>query len=125
MPGLTHVTVKSAEEVLTLLERGSGARAVAATGVHDHSSRSHSVLLAEVACRAGPDALPATGRLFLGMIRGLGGWWRAAPGGSILTVFTPRSSLWQKRCVGLDEYRAFFFLPDVFCVACRPQWVSR
>ncbi len=58
--------VSSAEEVLTLLERGGGARAVAATGVHDDSSRSHSVLLAEVACRAGPDALPATGRLFLG-----------------------------------------------------------
>lgn len=66
MPGLTQVTVTSAEEVLTLLERGGGARAVAATGVHDDSSRSHSVLLAEVACRAGPDALPATGRLFLG-----------------------------------------------------------
>lgn len=66
VPGLTKVTVTSAEEVLTLLERGGGARAVAATGVHDHSSRSHSVLLAEVACRAGADALPSTGRLFLG-----------------------------------------------------------
>ncbi|CAM9521574.1 unnamed protein product, partial [Laminaria digitata] len=65
VPGLTKVTVTSAEEVLTLLERGGGARAVAATGVHDHSSRSHSVLLAEVACRAGADALPSTGRLFL------------------------------------------------------------
>lgn len=39
---------------------------MAATGVHNDSSRSHSVLLAEVACRAGPEALPATGRLFLG-----------------------------------------------------------
>lgn len=66
VPGLTHVTVSSAEEVLKLLELGGSARAVAATGVHDHSSRSHSVLLAEVASRAGPDALPATGRLFLG-----------------------------------------------------------
>ncbi|CAB1109002.1 unnamed protein product [Ectocarpus sp. CCAP 1310/34] len=65
VPGLTQVEVTSAKEVLTLLERGGGARAVAATGVHDDSSRSHSVLLAEVACRAGPDALPATGRLFL------------------------------------------------------------
>eukprot|EP00752_Nemacystus_decipiens_P005084 g4614.t1 len=65
VPGLTQVVVSSAEEVLSLLERGGGARAVAATGVHDYSSRSHSVLLAEVACRAGPDALPATGRLFL------------------------------------------------------------
>lgn len=72
VPGLTHVAVTSAEEVLALLERGGSARAVAATGVHDHSSRSHSVLLAEVASRPGPDSLPATGRLFLGAgIRGV------------------------------------------------------
>lgn len=70
VPGLTQVVVTSAEEVLTLLERGGGARAVAATGVHDYSSRSHSVLMAEVACRAGPEALPATGRLFLGVYMG-------------------------------------------------------
>ena len=54
--------------MVTLLERGGSARAVAATGVHDHSSRSHSVLMAEVSCRAGADDLPANGRLFLGTI---------------------------------------------------------
>lgn len=72
MPGLTQVAVTSAEEVLALLEVGGGARAVAATGVHDHSSRSHSVLLAEVASRSGPDELPSTGRLFLGTGNGAG-----------------------------------------------------
>ncbi|CAN0433925.1 unnamed protein product, partial [Discosporangium mesarthrocarpum] len=65
VPGLTYVQVNKAEEVLNVLERGGKERTVAATGVHDLSSRSHSVLMAEVTTRSGADALPATGRLFL------------------------------------------------------------
>lgn len=62
------MTVTSAGQVLTLLERGGSARAVAATGVHDHSSRSHSVLMAEVSCRISAEDLPSNGRLFLGNV---------------------------------------------------------
>ena len=45
---LSKVTVTSAREAMAVYERGCALRAVAATGIHDLSSRSHSVLTIEV-----------------------------------------------------------------------------
>jgi hypothetical protein len=46
---LTRVVVMSAKEAMDVYDRGCAGRAVAATGIHDLSSRSHSVLTVEVA----------------------------------------------------------------------------
>lgn len=51
IPDLTKFTVSSAEGVLDILARGNATRAVAATNVHEHSSRSHSILQVEAECR--------------------------------------------------------------------------
>lgn len=48
IPQLTRVPVSSVEEALAVFDRGCANRSVAATNVHEHSSRSHSVLTIEV-----------------------------------------------------------------------------
>jgi hypothetical protein len=45
---LSRVVVSGAREALAVYDRGCALRAVAATGIHDLSSRSHSVLIVEV-----------------------------------------------------------------------------
>jgi hypothetical protein len=45
---LSRVVVSSVREAMAVYERGCALRAVAATGIHDLSSRSHSVLMVEV-----------------------------------------------------------------------------
>ena len=42
--GATELPIRSIKEVLACVARGSAARATEATGVHEHSSRSHAVL---------------------------------------------------------------------------------
>ena len=45
---LTRVAVHSMREAMAVYDRGCALRAVAATGINDLSSRSHSVLMVEV-----------------------------------------------------------------------------
>ncbi len=45
---LARVVVHSVREAMAVYDRGCSLRAVAATGIHDLSSRSHSVLMVEV-----------------------------------------------------------------------------
>lgn len=64
VPGLAQQTVSSIDDVMSVMERGSSNRAIAATNIHQHSSRSHSVLIVDVdtSTNSGP---PVTGRLYL------------------------------------------------------------
>ncbi|CAM9662521.1 unnamed protein product [Chrysoparadoxa australica] len=63
--GLKTVSVTGVGDVLRVSSTGNSARAVQATNVHAHSSRSHSVLEVEVTTQTGSDGLPSTGRLYL------------------------------------------------------------
>lgn len=51
VPGLTRVEVSSASDVIAVLAHGNAVRSVASTNVHEHSSRSHSILEIEVRSR--------------------------------------------------------------------------
>ncbi len=48
IPHLTRLEVFTASQALEVYDRGCAVRSVAATNVHEHSSRSHSVLILEV-----------------------------------------------------------------------------
>jgi hypothetical protein len=48
IPHLTRREVVSAAEALAVYDQGCSVRSVAATNVHEHSSRSHSVVILEV-----------------------------------------------------------------------------
>lgn len=59
---MVETPVKTVAEALACIERGRGQRAVAATKVHEHSSRSHSIVMVTVGNQQS-DKPP--GRLFL------------------------------------------------------------
>jgi len=65
VPGLTEVAVTAAAEVLQLMAKGQGNRAVGAHDMNEHSSRSHSILT--LACRGknNIDNTSAFGKLHL------------------------------------------------------------
>lgn len=67
VPNITQEAVNSAEDVLRVLARGNENRAVAATSVHEYSSRSHMVLVVEVVGKppASVDAPETRGKLYL------------------------------------------------------------
>lgn len=48
IPQLTRVEIKNVQEALAVYDRGCANRSVAATNVHEHSSRSHSVVTIEI-----------------------------------------------------------------------------
>ncbi len=48
VPHLTRLEVFTAAQALAVYEQGCSVRSVAATNVHEHSSRSHSVVIIEV-----------------------------------------------------------------------------
>lgn len=48
IPQLTRVQVSTVEEAMAVYDRGCSSRSVAATNVHEHSSRSHSIFTVEV-----------------------------------------------------------------------------
>ena len=64
--GLTQVRVNSVADVRNVLAHGNDARAVASTNVHEHSSRSHSIVQIEVSHRSpGEAGMTSLGRLSL------------------------------------------------------------
>jgi hypothetical protein len=48
IPQLTRVEIKNVQEALAVYDRGCANRSVAATNVHEHSSRSHCVVTIEI-----------------------------------------------------------------------------
>jgi Kinesin motor domain len=64
VPNLTKLTVKSIEDVMSLLKKGNENRSTAATDLNEHSSRSHMVLIVHV--NSGLDGIPSNrGCLYL------------------------------------------------------------
>jgi len=61
LPGMVEATVESVEGALFLIAHGDRARSTGATNVHEHSSRSHSIILLTVISRSTGEK----GRLYL------------------------------------------------------------
>jgi kinesin family protein C2/C3 len=61
LPGMVEATVESVEGALSLIAHGDRARSTGATNVHEHSSRSHSIILLTVISRSTGEK----GRLYL------------------------------------------------------------
>jgi hypothetical protein len=55
-----RVTVKSAEQCLSLVNKGNKIRAVGRTNLNEHSSRSHSILTLKVESREGKGPVCST-----------------------------------------------------------------
>jgi hypothetical protein len=48
LPGMVEERVSTLEECMRVIDRGNRNRVTAATGIHEHSSRSHSVIIVDV-----------------------------------------------------------------------------
>lgn len=65
LPGMVETPVQTVDEALACIAKGRGQRAVAATKVHEHSSRSHSIVMVTVSPRQSSGSSKPPGRLFL------------------------------------------------------------
>ena len=63
--GVTEVYATSVEEMMAIMEQGNGTRAVAATGMNEGSSRSHSIFIVALTQKDTKAGVTKTGRLYL------------------------------------------------------------